>query len=256
MNKNKSETKIGLKRINPRYINIRENIHQALDLYTMSLYMAFRYESDYSQEDAIITRSAKFLYEKAKISRRQFFLSLNILENFGLVLRDSDNALNSISTYHVAQELNYFNTDCGVVHDMHGVVHHMHTDHYSLSSSIINNTISVSDETCSSNKLIPQQQIIDAYNEHLPELTHVKTVDREVSNKIKKMQKDWPKYQREGKKFTLELFIAFMKFVRTNHSWFITPYVTPQGNTRKNSLRNLISETNLTKFANGEFSAN
>lgn len=255
MNKNNNETIVVLKRTKPRYIMIREDIHEALDLYTLSLYMAFRYESDYDQEDSVIKRSAKFLYEKAKISRRQFFLSLNILEDFGLVLRDSASQLNSISIYHVAQELNYFNTNCGVVQDVHGVVHDMHTDHYSSSVSNINNITSVSDET-SSSKVVSNQDIIDAYHEHIPEMTRIKTVDRDLANKIKSMQKNWHKYQKEGKKFTLELFIQFMAFVRAHHSWFIKPYPTQAGNVRKNSLRNLITEKNLAKFANGEFSAN
>ena len=53
------------------------------------------------------------------------------------------------SIYHVAQELNYFKTNCGVVPDGHGVVPDRHTDHYSFSVSSINTT-SVSDETSSS----------------------------------------------------------------------------------------------------------
>ena len=118
MSKINNEPSLTLKRTKPRYIMIRENIHDALDLYSLSLYMAFRYESDYDQEDAVIKRSAKFLYDKAKISRRQFFISLNILEDHGLILRDSTSQLNSISIYHVAQELNYFNTNCGVVQDI------------------------------------------------------------------------------------------------------------------------------------------
>lgn len=121
--------------------------------------------------------------------------------------------------------------------------------------SNINITTSVSDET-SNSKLIPSEVIKDVYNQHMPELTRIKTVDTDLNNKIKKMQKTWPKYQKEGKKFSIELFIDFMNFVRHKHSWFITPYVTPSGNARKNSLRNLISEKNLAKFANGEFSAN
>ena len=253
MSKNTKETSVALKRTKPRYIMIREDIHEVLDLYTMSLYMAFRYESDYDQEDSVIKRSAKFLYEKAKISRRQFFLSLNILEDFGLILRDSSNELNSISVYHVAQELNYFNTNCGAVHDVHGVVHGMHTYHYSLPSN--NNIItSVSDET-SINKSISNQEVVDVYHEHMPEMTRIKTIDRDLANKIKSMQKNWHKYQKEGKKFTMELFVQFMQFVRRHHIWFIKPYTTAAGNQRKNSLRNLITEKNLAKFANGEFSA-
>ncbi len=256
MNTNKREQNVVLKRTKPRYIMVRENIHEALDLYTMSLYMAFRYESDFSQEDAVVKRSAKFLYEKAKISRRQFFRCLNILEDFGLILRDSENQLNSVSSYHVAQELNYFNTDCVVVPDMHGVVPDRHTDQYSFPiSSNINITTTVSDETNSSSKKISNQEIVDAYHAHLPELTRIKVIDRDLNNKINSVKKNWHKYQKEGKAFTLELFIDFLRFIKVHHSWFLKPRVTESGNVRKNSLRNLIAEINLARFANGEFSA-
>lgn len=123
-----------------------------------------------------------------------------------------------------------------------------------LPTSNINITTSVSDETNNS-KSVSNEEILDAYHEHLPELTKIKVVDRNLNNKIKSMKKNWPKYQKEGKAFTLELFIDFLKFVRAHHSWFLKPYTTESGNLRKNSLRNLIADINLARFANGEFSA-
>lgn len=122
-------------------------------------------------------------------------------------------------------------------------------------SSNINITISVSDETNNS-KSVSNEEILAAYHEHLPELTKIKVVDRDLGNKINSMKKNWHKYQKEGKAFTLELFIDFLKFIRTHHKWFLTPRTTESGNTRKNSLRNLIADINLARFANGEFSAN
>lgn len=123
----------------------------------------------------------------------------------------------------------------------------------SSSNNII--TTSVSDETNSSSA-VSNQEIVDAYHEYLPQLTRIKVIDRDLSNKIKFMKKNWHKYQKEGKAFTLNLFIDFLKFIKSNHKWFLTPRVTDSGTTRKNSLRNLIADKNLARFANGEFSAN
>ena len=118
-----------------------------------------------------------------------------------------------------------------------------------------NNTITtnVSDETSSSK--ISNQEVIDCYHEHLPELTRIKVIDRDLSNKINSMKKNWPKYQKDGKEFTINLFVDFLQFIKKHHSWFLKPRVTEGGNIRKNSLRNLIAEINLARFANGEFSA-
>lgn len=116
------------------------------------------------------------------------------------------------------------------------------------------NIISVSDDTNSS-KGISNQEIIDTYHQHLPELTRIKVIDRDLGNKINSMKKNWHKYQKDGKHFTLELFVNFLNFIRNYHSWFLRPRTTESGNVKKNSLRNLIAEKNLARFANGEFSA-
>ena len=256
MTKNKNEPNLAIKPVYQRHIVIDENIHQALDLYSLSLYMAFRFEADYRSECSSIKRSAQFLYQKAKISRPQFFRCMTVLEDLGLILREESNEFKSISTYHVARELDFFNTIGSKSHDVSDrdyPVSDRDTDQYSFSVSSINTT-SVSDET--SNSKISNQEILDAYHEHMPELTRIKTVDRDLGNKIKSMQKNWHKYQKDGMKFSIDLFIAFMQFVKKYHSWFIRPYTTAAGNQRKNSLRNLITEKNLAKFANGEFSAN
>lgn len=98
-------------------------------------------------------------------------------------------------------------------------------------------------------------QVLDKYHKYMPELVPIKSTDRALISNIRKMVRSWPKYQKEGKQFTIELFVDFLKFVRNHHSWFLAPYPTAAGNSRKNSLRNLISDTNLAKFANGEFHA-
>ncbi len=253
MNSKKNATALVLKRIKPRYIVIDENIHEALDLYTLSLYMAFRYESDYQEAESLIKRSAEFLFKKAKLSRRQFFLSLNILENFGLVIRDPQNELHSISTYHVARELNYFNTDCRGVHDMHGVVHHVHTDQYSLSTKENINTISDFEEPKpKTQKTVNMAEVTDAYHEVLPDSPKIRVIDTRLANQIKKMINNWPKYSSSGQEFTLQGFKDFLLAIKQHQPRFLLPYNTDKGKGH-NNLRTITHETNLAKLINNEF---
>jgi hypothetical protein len=262
MTANKNGTQIGLKRTKARYIMIREDIHEALDLYTLSLYMAFRYESDYDQEDAIIKRSAKFLYEKAKISRRQFFISLNKLEDLGLVLRDSENSLNSISVYHVAQELGYFNTDCRGVHDMHGVVHHMHTDHYSLPLSNINITNSESCDsptaaTKNSKPNIDFRQLIDIYAKWFPDnpQPYKNAISNKLEKAIKTLIKRWPEAHPDKLKFTPEQFEKYMELLSTTAPKFSKgEYITSHGNKKKNTMLTFCSWDVFIQFLEGKYS--
>lgn len=246
----KRETSVALKRVKPRYIVVNEDIHQALDLYSMSLYMTFRYEADYTQEDSVIKRSAEFLYTKAKISRRQFFLSLNRLEDAGLISREPDDKFNSISTYHVAQELNFFNTDCRVVHDVHGVVHDVHTNHYSSSLSNINITISDLDDSSTN----VNEEIVNAYHEVLPDSPKIKVLDSKLKSQLNHMRKNWPKYQKDGQKFGIQSFKDYLNYLKEHYPWFIKPYSTESGNVRRNGLRVFTREINITKIVNGEFS--
>lgn len=132
-----------IKRTYSRYIMINEDIHQALDGSSLLLYMAFRFFADFAEEDAIIKKSSQALYTKAKISRRQFFISLKKLEHHGLILRESDAKNHSISTYHVASNLGYFNVSLNnsevisigdpPVQNMHYPVQNMHPIQYPLS---------------------------------------------------------------------------------------------------------------------------
>lgn len=208
---------ISIKRIKPRYIVINENIFEALDTHTFMLYMAFRYEADYSKEDSAIKRSAKFMYEKAKISRRQFFISLNKLEGFGLVIRDSNTPGNSVSIYHVAQDLNYFNTECQVVHDVHASVHDMHTYHYSLPVKETNNINIISKEKCEPDKFSEQDMLADNPHAIEGELIRQWVVNRK---KFPVTRIAWNRINRilgELEKLGIQPFDAFERMVAS--SW-------------------------------------
>ncbi|MFO3232994.1 hypothetical protein QPW83_14970, partial [Legionella pneumophila] len=129
-----TDENINIRKIKPRYITLNEDIFQALNPYTLKLYIAMRYESDYSTECSSIKKNIKFLENKTSLSRRQILYSLKELENFGLVKRERD--IGYQTTYWTAQDMGYFTpeekpenegaADALPVQDMHGGVQDMH----------------------------------------------------------------------------------------------------------------------------------
>ncbi len=253
MNNVKSTTSIVLKRTKPRYIVINENIHEALDLYSLSLYMAFRYEADYQQAESLIKRSAKFLYTKAKISRAQYYRALNNLESKGLVLRDGNNGMGDICIFHVAQDLDYFNTECRGVSGMDRGVSDSDTDQYSLSLKENINTISDFEEPKQKlKKTVNVEEIKEAYHEVLPDSPKIRVIDTKLANQINKMIKNWSKYSSSGQGFTIQGFKDFLNAIKQHQPRFLLPYNTEKGKGH-NNLRTITHETNLAKLINNEF---
>lgn len=93
-------------RIKPRYINIRENIYEALSNDAMALYIALRFESDYSTEVSKIEKNLQFFCNKAKIKKTRCKECFIELEKHGLTKREANPGYQS--TYWVADELGYF----------------------------------------------------------------------------------------------------------------------------------------------------
>lgn len=100
------------------------------------------------------------------------------------------------------------------------------------------------------------EEIVEAYHEVLPECPRIKVVDGKLKCQLNRMRKNWPSYQKDGKKFSIESFKDYLNYIKVHYTWFITPYVTPSGIKKNSGLRNLTRETNITKIVNGEFSAN
>jgi hypothetical protein len=264
MSQAKLNTSLVNKRINPRYIVIDEDIHAALDLYTLSLYMAFRYEADYTSEDSMIRRSAKFLSEKAHISTRQFFKSLNLLEDFGLIQRDPSSPANSLSIYHVAQKLHYFTTQCLGVHDMHRGVHMVHTDHYSL-PIIINTNSESCDSPVAAIKDKPQKQssgellhlLIDCYRREFPNnpQPHARVISTSLQKTLQSLIKRWPELDPNGNPLTPELFGRYLYLLRTTAPKFsLGEYETQSGNRKKNGLETFARWNTVVKFMENQYS--
>ena len=175
-----NELQATVKRTQPRYVTLDEDIFDALDPYTLKVYLSLRFEGDYSKECSGVKKSIAFLMESSGIKRRQFFKSLNILEGLGLIKREDN--LGYISNYLVSRTLYYFknepvnNIDGGVhhthggVHDMHGGVHQVHTDQESIHKSRSKDSCESNDSPPpkvkeTKNKPLPLQEFIAIWNE-------------------------------------------------------------------------------------------
>lgn len=104
-NKNQSET-FKASRVKPRYINIRENIYEALSNDAMAVYIALRFEADYSTEVSPVEKNIQFLCNKAKIKKTRCKECLSELEQNGLTKIQLNPGYQS--TYMVADELGHF----------------------------------------------------------------------------------------------------------------------------------------------------
>ncbi len=107
----------------------------------------------------------------------------------------------------------------------------------------------------SNNNIISDLEIVDAYHEELPECPKIKVVDTKLHNQFTHMRKNWPKYQKDGKAFSITSFRDYLRYLKEHYPWFIKPYTTDNGNVKRNNLRVLTREINITKIVNGEFSA-
>ena len=112
------------------------------------------------------------------------------------------------------------------------------------------------EHTHSSNINITISDIVETYHEELPELPQVKKVDTKLTAQLKKMMKDWPTYQKDGKPFSIDSFKDYLNHLKVYYPWFLKPYKIESGNTVKSSLRKITRELNISRIVNGEFSAN
>ena len=118
------------------------------------------------------------------------------------------------------------------------------------------NIITESDDSNDSKNQKPKistEEIVNAYNETLPQCPKIKKIDKQLSNQLKKMQKDWPTYGDSKPEFTIERFKNYLRALETHCPGFLLEYVTLNGNKRKNNLRTFTREINMAKFVNGEF---
>ena len=274
MSKIENETQSTVKRLSPRYIVIHENIHEVLDLYTLSLYIAFRFETDYSKEESEVKRSAKFFYKKAKISQAQYYRCLNKLEQCGLVYRDEGNKLGEMCVFHVAQELGYFSQGIsggeGGISGGEGGISGGDTDHYSfpLKDLIsINNTYAASakidkpktQKAVNSVKTqnLALKELIDVYRKVFPDnpQPHSSAISTSLGKALLTLVKRWPELDPEGKGLTPEAFERYMLALKSMAPKFaLGEYVTEQGNKTKHGLETFCRWNTVVKFLEGAYS--
>lgn len=260
MEQNKKETTKTLSPAYPRYIAIDENIHATLSLYALSLYMAFRFEADYRQEESKIKRSAKYLYTKAKISRPQYYRVLNELENHGLILRDEENKLGDCCIFHVARELNYFNKG---ISQKDTPVSDRDTDHYSLSNNNTNSKSCDSLETATPvNRKKPSielRSLINIYCEIFPDnpQPHPRVISTTLQKTLQTLIKKWPTADPTGnqKPFNLESFRRYLEQLRYGAPKFsLGEYTTKDGNIKKNNMETFCRWNTFVQFLEGKYS--
>lgn len=110
MNNKKSINEINIKSVEPRYIMINEDIYDALSRDERNVYLALRYESDYSKETSLVKRSIAFIVQKSKTSRRQVFRCLLALETIHYLIQRIEMPVTGIqNNYNVSRTLNFFN---------------------------------------------------------------------------------------------------------------------------------------------------
>lgn len=266
MSEAQTKENIQIKRVNPRYIAIDENIHATLSLSSLSLYMVMRWEADYELEQADIRRSAKFLYTRAKISRSQYYLSLNELEAHGLISRSIENTLGEKCTFHVSRHLGTFNSEINRgVHHIDTPVQDMDTYQYSLQD--LNNTTSnsqdltpqtpVSREKPSKPVVVKPRELIEIYREEFPNnpQTHKTLISTSLEKVLKTLIKRWPEIDPEGKPLTLYAFRMYMSFLKSNAPKFsLGEYWTQAGNRKKNGLETFARWNTVVKFLEGQYS--
>ena len=112
-----------IKRVDPRYVTLNEDIFMSLPGDCLKVYLALRFEADYAMEYSSVKRNVQFLANKSLISVRQVKYCLKKLEEQGLIMREKNPGYQT--TYWVAKNLNHF-VKVSVVQEVHGVVQEVH----------------------------------------------------------------------------------------------------------------------------------
>lgn len=246
--------------------------------------MALRYESEFLKDESSVKRTAKFLYTKAKISRAQYYRSMNELENNGLVLRDRNNAVGDKCVFHVAKDLGYFlkqqNTDYMPVSlpdrgvsEREGGISNRDTDHYSFSLSSINTTNSESSippaaatgekvrskpvtrmTTEQKNKLM--WEMIGVYREIFPDnpQPHKRVIAKKLQKTLLELISIWPRIDPKEREFTIEAFRKYLlSITKIAPQFAFTGWTRSSGKERPNDMITFCKQDNVIGFLEGKY---
>lgn len=170
-----------IKSVKPRYININEDIFLILTPESLKIYIALRFESDYSKNTSSVKKNIQFIVNKTKLSRRKIIYCFKELESLGLLYIEKNNGYQSI--YWLASDLHYFTnrpvhdvhglaefeqfTERGV-HNMHGGVHNMHDIYTNSITNKESNTFSITKESEIEEVVQKAKKCLEKTKENLP----------------------------------------------------------------------------------------
>jgi hypothetical protein len=102
------------------------------------------------------------------------------------------------------------------------------------------------------------EEIKEVYNEEMISMPKSKRLSDDVKRHLRKMILNWPEYEKNGNKFTIESFRNYLKYIKENPNlkFFTEAYTTKDGNKKRNNLKTITSDKVITKIINGEYSEN
>jgi hypothetical protein len=111
MNEKNNNDVIAVRSINSRYIMIDEDIFQQLTGNELKIYMAIRFESDYSKRCSEVELSIQHIMNITKLSRAKIFDSLNKLEFSHFIIKRinyQNHKRGKVNAFLVARDYLYF----------------------------------------------------------------------------------------------------------------------------------------------------
>ncbi len=255
-----------------RYVDIDEDIHQCLTLQSLSLYMAFRFCAQFGQDASRVKRTAKYMWEKAKIRRSQYFKSMNELENVGLILRDPSSEIGKVAIIHIARHLYHFKPELAPkpvlispseepVHMVDGGVHTVDTLFINPSHEIPT-TSNLQDSKPKLSRKEPShtpilKEMIEAYRETFPDnpQPHPKVISTSLEKTMLTLIKRWPEIEPNGNPLTADGFTRYLAMLKLDAPKFsLGTYLTQDGARKKNNLETFCRWNTVVKYFEGAYS--
>jgi len=257
-----------------RYVDIDEDIHQKLSLYTLSLYVAFRFAAQFGQDSSRIKRTAQYMADKAKISKRQYFISVNELEAVGLIKRDPTSKIGEVGAIYIARHLWHFTPELAPkpvsistseepMQNLQGAMQNLHTlfinsSHKIPTDSNFQETKPSKPRLASKKDSKPSllREMIDIYREIFPDnpQPHKTAISTNLEKTLRTLIKRWPEVA-HGEAFTLEYFRRYLRGLKELAPKFsLKSYTTEDGREKKNDLLTFCRWNTVVSFSEDRYS--
>ena len=124
-----------------------------------------------------------------------------------------------------------------------------------INADIKKDTTTDFDKSASNRKKpnIPLEQLLEIYHRVLPECPKIRTPSDELKRLAKNMINRWHELNDEKEPFSLEGFEGYLLSLKHYHSGFLLPYLTKNGNQRRNNLETFIRFDTMANFRNEKF---